>query len=79
MRYWTEKYSGLQSFVKRFHVLSIIRLPYIFDDFIKCFEQYLEDDYTKLQNLGEGFDYNCGTIISKQYFPLKKDVYEAIR
>lgn len=50
-----------------------------YNGFIKCFEQYLEDDYTKLQNLGEGFDYNCGTIISKQYFPLKKDVYEAIR
>jgi len=47
--------------------------------FIECFEQYLQDDYTKLQNLGEGFDYNCGTDVSKKYFPLKKEIYEVIR
>ena len=33
----------------------------------------------KLQNLGEGFDYNIGTFISKEYFPLTKETYDKIR
>ena len=33
----------------------------------------------RLQNLGEGLDYNIGTPISKKYFPLKKEVYERIK
>lgn len=33
----------------------------------------------RLQNLGEGLDYNIGTPISKKLFPLKKEVYEKIR
>jgi hypothetical protein len=33
----------------------------------------------RLQNLGEGLDYNLGTPISKQYFPLRSEIYEAIR
>lgn len=35
--------------------------------------------YERLQNLGEGFDYNIGTPISKKYFPLKNEVYEKIK
>ena len=49
-----------------------------YEGFIKCFKQYLKDDYSKLQNLGEGYDYNNGSEISKQYFPLKKEIYEII-
>ena len=49
------------------------------EGFIKCFEQYLEDDYSKLQNLGEGYDYNIGTTISKKYFPLLKEIHEKIK
>ncbi len=49
-----------------------------YEGFIKCFEQYLQDDYSKLQNLGEGYDYNNGSEISKKYFPLKKEIYEKI-
>ena len=36
-------------------------------------------DNKRLQNLGEGLDYNLGTRLSKEYFPLKQDIYEAIR
>ena len=50
-----------------------------YEGFIKCFKQYLQDDYSKLQNLGEGYDYNNGSEISKKYFPLKKEIYEIIR
>jgi len=50
-----------------------------YEGFIKCFEQYLEDDYSKLQNLGEKYDYNNGSEISKKYFPLKKEIYEKIK
>ena len=49
------------------------------EGFVKCFKQYLEDDYSKLQNLGEGFDYNNGSEISKKYFPLRKEIHEKIR
>lgn len=37
------------------------------------------DKFNRLQNLGEGLEYNIGTPISKKYFPLKKEIYEAIR
>lgn len=37
------------------------------------------DNQHRLQNLGEGFDYNIGTEVSKKYFPLRKEIYEAIR
>lgn len=33
----------------------------------------------RLQNLGEGLDYNLGTPISKEWFPLRPEVYEAVR
>tara|TARA_R100000005_G_scaffold95170_1_gene75695 strand:+ start:1880 stop:2542 length:663 start_codon:yes stop_codon:yes gene_type:complete len=49
-----------------------------YDGFIKCFKYYLNFDYSRLQNLGEGYDYNIGTEISKEYFPLRKEVKEAI-
>ena len=49
-----------------------------YDGFIKCFKYYLNFDYSRLQNLGEGYDYNIGTEISKKYFPLRKEVKEAI-
>ena len=37
------------------------------------------EHYERLQNLGERFDYNIGTPISKKYFPLTKEVYDKIR
>jgi hypothetical protein len=49
-----------------------------YDGFIKCFKYYLNFDYSRLQNLGEGYDYNIGTEISKEYFPLRKEVKDAI-
>lgn len=39
---------------------------------------YMEAPH-RLQNLGEGLDYNIGTPISKKLFPLKKEVYEKVR
>ena len=50
-----------------------------YDGFIKYFNHLLELDYLKLQNLGEGYDYNIGSEISSKFFPLKNEVYEAIR
>lgn len=47
--------------------------------FVECFHKYLSDDYSKLQNLGEGFDYNCGTEVSKVYFPLRNDIKRKIK
>jgi|SaaInlStandDraft_1057018.scaffolds.fasta_scaffold43038_2 hypothetical protein len=37
------------------------------------------EDCKRLQNLGEGLDYNLGTRLSKEYFPLTSEVYEAVR
>lgn len=37
------------------------------------------EDNKRLQNLGEGQEYNLGTRLSKEYFPLTKETYEAIR
>lgn len=34
--------------------------------------------YQRLQNLGEGFDYNLGTPISKEYFPLTEETKSLI-
>ena len=37
------------------------------------------DTQRRLQNLGEGFDYNIASEVSKKYFPLRKEIYETIR
>lgn len=37
------------------------------------------EDCKRLQNLGEGLDYNLGTRLSKEYFKLEDKVYEAVR
>jgi len=50
-----------------------------YEGFMKYFKHLLELDYKKLQNLGEGFDYNIGSEISKNYFPITKETYEKIR
>ena len=50
-----------------------------YEGFIKFFEHLLQFDYSKLQNLGEGFDYNNGSEVSEKHFPLRKEVYEKIR
>ncbi len=34
--------------------------------------------YQRLQNLGEGFDYNLGTPISREYFPLREEIKKLI-
>ena len=39
----------------------------------------MQPGHDRLQNLGEGFDYNIGTPISKKYFPLTKEIYDKIR
>ncbi len=50
-----------------------------YEIFTKAYEYFLtKPGYERLQNLGEGFDYNIGTSISKEHFPLKKEVYEKI-
>lgn len=51
-----------------------------YDVFVEAFK-YLNSmsDSHRLQNLGEGFDYNLGSEISSKYFPLKKELYETIR
>lgn len=37
------------------------------------------DKFNRLQNLGEGLEYNIGTSVSKKDFPLRKEIYEKIR
>lgn len=37
------------------------------------------DSQKRLQNLGEGFDYNIASEVSRKYFPLRKEIYETIR
>ena len=39
----------------------------------------LDKSKKRLQNLGEGLDYNLGTEISTEYFPLKKELYEKLK
>lgn len=34
---------------------------------------------TKIYNLGEGFEFNCSTPYSKQYFPLSKEIQKLIK
>jgi len=34
---------------------------------------------TKLYNLGEGFDFNCSTSYSQNYFPLSKEIKQTIK
>lgn len=34
---------------------------------------------TKIYNLGEGFDFNCSTTYSRQYFPLTDDIKQKIK
>ena len=50
-----------------------------YEGFKKFFNHLLELDYSKLQNLGEGYDYNNGSEISKKYFPLRSDIHEKIK
>lgn len=49
----------------------------VFTQAYKALQVY--PNHKVLQNLGEGFDYNLGTLVSKQFFPLKKEIYEIIR
>jgi len=51
-----------------------------YDVFMQAYLILAEYDTQKrLQNLGEGFDYNIATEVSKKYFPLRKEIYETIR
>ena len=38
-----------------------------------------KDKDRRLQNLGEGLEYNLGTEASKKFFPLRKEIYEKIK
>ena len=49
----------------------------IFTDAYQVLAQLDTDN--RLQNLGEGFDYNIGTHVSKEHFPLRKELYEKLR
>ena len=49
-----------------------------YEGFKKFFNHLLQFDYSKLQNLGEDFDYNNGSEISKKYFPLKDEIKDLI-
>lgn len=55
-------------------------------DFIESHEYFTNILYqtslqtkTKLHNLGEGFNFNCSTPYSKQYFPLTKEIKQQIK
>lgn len=51
-----------------------------YDVFVEAYK-YLQamPDSSRLQNLGEGLNYNIGTEISSKYFPLKKELYDKIK
>lgn len=50
-----------------------------YDVFIEAFRYLVNlEGYERLQNLGEGFDYNLGTEISKEYFPLDEKTLEIL-
>ena len=45
---------------------------------MKFYKHLLNFDYSKLQNLGEGFDYNNASEISEEYFPLSEETKRLI-
>lgn len=50
-----------------------------YDVFVEAFKYLVKlEGYERLQNLGEGFDYNLGTEISKKYFPLDEKILEIL-
>lgn len=47
--------------------------------FIEAFNYLIKlEGFERLQNLGEGYDYNIGSEISKQHFPLDEKVMESL-
>jgi hypothetical protein len=59
---------------------------YAYDEFLNShtimaaalYEQTLQNN-CKLYNLGEGFEFNCSTLYSKQYFPLTEEIKQIIK
>jgi|TARA_R100001163_G_C5012814_1_gene158151 hypothetical protein len=49
-----------------------------YEGFMKFYKHLLDFDYSKLQNLGEGFDYNNASEISEEYFPLSEETKRLI-
>ena len=49
-----------------------------YEGFMKFYKHLLNFDYSKLQNLGEGFDYNNASEISEEYFPLSEETKRLI-
>tara|TARA_Y100000593_G_C4286206_1_gene325615 strand:+ start:618 stop:1349 length:732 start_codon:yes stop_codon:yes gene_type:complete len=47
--------------------------------FAKTLYEYSKLNKTKLYNLGEGFEYNMSSEISKKFFPLTQDILEKTR
>tara|TARA_S200002703_G_scaffold31439_3_gene27504 strand:- start:7698 stop:8396 length:699 start_codon:yes stop_codon:yes gene_type:complete len=48
--------------------------------FTDAFKYFLtRPNYDRLQNFGEGLEYNLGSEISKKFFPLKEEIYDKIR
>ena len=50
----------------------------VFEEAFEYLAHFPKSKYT-LQNLGEGLEYNLGTEISKEHFPLKKELYEKLK
>ena len=50
-----------------------------YEVFIQAYEYFTKlPNYNRLQNLGEGFDYNIGTPVSREYFPLHPEIKKLI-
>jgi hypothetical protein len=45
----------------------------------KTLYEYSLHNNCKLYNLGEGFEFNCSTTYSKQYFPLNEEIKQKIK
>jgi len=84
---WNKEFSNIHAFTKKVGLKdSDTRRDYEGTDysfmtvFTDSYNYFLTmPGYKRLQNLGEGQDYNIGTTISKKHFPLIKEVYEKIR
>ena len=84
---WNKEFSNMHAFTKQVGLKDTdTRRTYsgttesFVTVFTESFEYFLTmPKYKRLQNLGEGMDYNLGTSISKKHFPLTNKVYEKIK
>ena len=45
----------------------------------RLLDEDLPERDIKIYNLGEGFEFNCSTPYSKQYFPLSEEIKQIIK